>query len=199
MCQSCGAAFYGGQDNHYCPDCARKKKLDTVVRIRTCIDCGTEFFGGPRARRCSPCAVKAAKAAKARYLKNDTKRPLGSTDKCAVCGSEYTVTGSRQKYCSEECTRIGLLAWQREHKKGYAKESGQDIKKAERRAKQKKICVYCLREFRTSTSTNLCSDYCRKEQRRINLCRADIKRGMRRNMEKLEEARTKYREKIKND
>lgn len=91
-------------------------------------------------------------------MANRTKRA------CQVCGKEYAVVSGRQKYCSDVCQRKGILEWQREHKRGYNKVSGQDIKKQERRSQAQKICVYCLRAFTSSTSTNTCSDYCRREQ-----------------------------------
>lgn len=194
-CQVCGKPFYGSRDNFYCPECAKAKKLDTVVKIRICQDCGVEFYGGPRARRCPECAYRAQRENDRRHKKTGTKRPLGGIDKCVICGREYTVKSGRQKYCSA-CQREGVLAWQREHKRGYDKASGQDVKKMERRKKAKKICVYCLRTFTSDTSTNVCSDYCRREQSKITQCIADINRGYRRNYEKYINKRNQYRDKI---
>lgn len=198
-CQVCGKPFYGGQDCNYCLSCAKAKKLDAVVKIRICQDCGIDFYGGPRARRCPDCAYKAQKETSRRHKKTGTKRPLGSIDKCAVCGKEYIVVSGRQKYCSDVCQRKGVLEWQREHKKGYHKTSGQDIKKMERRKQAQKICVYCLRPFTSNTSTNLCSDYCRKEQARINQCIADINRGYKRDYDKYIAMRSDYRDKVKDN
>lgn len=198
-CQICGKPFHGADDFHYCPECAEKKKMDTVVKIRICQDCGCEFYGGPRARRCPECAYKAQLEANRRHTKNGTKRPIGSIDKCAICGQEYTVTSGRQKYCSDACQRLGVLEWQKEHKKGYDKNAGQDVKKQKRREAQEKICVYCLRPFKAKTSTNLCSDYCRTEQKKLILCIADIKRGYNRDLKKYEDKRENYREQVKNN
>ena len=192
-CQVCGKPFYGSTDHHYCPECARVKKLDAVVKIRTCQDCGIEFYGGPRARHCPDCAYKAQKETSRRHKKTGTKRPLGSIDKCAVCGKEYIVVSGRQKYCSDVCQRKGVLEWQREHKRGYSKASGQDIKKMERRKQAQKICVYCLRHFASNKPTNTCSDYCHKEQAKITQCIADINRGYKRNLDKYINAREDYR------
>lgn len=97
-CRECGRPFYGSKDNYYCPECAKTKKLDTVVKIRICWDCRTEFYGGPRAKRCPGCAYKAQQETSRRHKKAGTKRPLGSIDKCVVCGSEYIVVSGRQKY-----------------------------------------------------------------------------------------------------
>lgn len=192
-CQVCGKPFYGSKDCFYCPKCARLKKSDTVVRIRSCQDCGSEFFGGPRARRCPDCADYA----KTHYKRKPVKRSLGSIDKCVVCGKEYSVVSGRQKYCSDACQRVGVLEWQRQHKKGYHKQSGQDAKKQERREQKQKICIYCLRTFMSNTSTNLCSDFCRTEQKKLLQCIADINRGYKRDFMKYEDKRDKYRDKVK--
>lgn len=196
VCQECGMSFYGSGDCYYCPSCAKDKKLDTVVRIRTCQDCGAEFFGGPRARRCPDCAYKARQETNKRHKRDGTKRPLGSTDKCQWCGAEYVVTSGRQKYCPK-CKYEATLAWQREHKRGYSKASGQEDKKKERRKQAKKVCVYCLRTFKSSSPTNVCSDYCRGEQKKLIQCMADINRGYKRNYNNYIDQRTKYREKVK--
>lgn len=197
-CQVCGRPFYGSSaDCHYCPACARAKKLDTVVRIRTCQDCSTEFYGGPRARRCPDCAHKAQQETNRAHKKTGAKRPLGSTDKCAVCGKEYTVVSGRQKYCSDVCRRKGLLEWQREHKRGYNKMTGQNIKKIDRRRQSQKICVYCMRAFTSNKPTNLCSDYCRSAQKEITQCAADLNRGRKRDYDKYITKRNKYRDDIK--
>lgn len=198
-CQVCGRPFYGSDDCNYCPECARTKKLDTVVKIRTCQDCGTEFYGGPRAKRCPDCAYAAKRSASMEHKKSGTKRPLGSIDKCAICGREYTVISGRQKYCSDACQRKGVLEWQREHKRGYDKTSGQDIKKQERRRNAQKICVYCNRTFSSGASTNTCSDYCRSEHRKIMNCIADINRGSNRDYDKYIKMRSEYRKKVNGD
>lgn len=198
-CQVCGKPFYGGLDCNYCPECARVKKLDTVVKIRICQDCGIEFYGGPRARRCPECAYKAQQETNRRHKKTGTKRPLGSVDKCVMCGKEYIVVSGRQKYCSDACQRKGVLEWQREHKRGYSKTSGQDVKKQERRKQAQKICVYCLRPFTSDKPTNTCSDYCRMEQAKLIQCIADINRGYNRDYDKYISMRNEYRDKIKED
>lgn len=195
-CANCGKSFYGTGDNYYCPECAKKKKLDTVIKIRKCQDCGMEFMGGPRAKRCPQCSDEAKKEAQKRFRKTGTKRPLGSIDICEMCGNKYVVTSGRQKYCSDECQHIALLEWQRDRKSEYNKRTRQDEKKKEARKNVKKICLYCLREFSSSTSTNLCSDYCRRENKKINQCKADLKRGMKRDLNKYENQRKEYRKKV---
>ena len=192
-CLECGKAFYGNIDNLYCPECARKKKIESVVKIRVCKDCKTEFYGGPRASRCPECAKKAQQQTNRQFKKSGPKRPLGSTDFCQRCGKEYTVTGGRQKFC-DECKREALLEWQRERKKKYNQKTKQNEKKKEQRALKKKICKYCLKEYYDSKPTNCCCDYCRSKQKEINQCEADIKRGQNRNLQKYLDYRNTYRE-----
>lgn len=199
VCQVCGKPFYRLADNFYCPECARQKKLDTVVKIRTCQDCGMEFFGGPRAKRCPDCAEEARRENSKRYRTEGTKRAIGSIDNCQWCGEEYIVVSGRQKYCSEKCQRMAVLAWQREHKKGYAKASGQNIKKQQRRDSSKKICVYCGRVFKSDKPTNVCSEYCRNEQKKLLQCESEQKRGHKCDIKKYIDRRTEYREKIKSE
>lgn len=196
-CQECGKPFYGSGDYYYCPECAKKKRLDTVIKIRICQDCGVEFYGGPRAKRCPGCAYKAQQETNRRHKKVGTKRSIGSVDKCVICGQEYTVTSGRQKYCSDVCMQIGVKAWQKEQKRGYNKKTGQEEKKQEHREAQEKICVYCLRPFKSNTSTNLCSDYCRSKQVKIRQCESDIRRGQKRNLQKYLNERQDYRDKVK--
>ncbi len=195
-CIKCGKSFYGGTDKMYCDECAKSIKSN-VLRTRTCKMCGAEFLGGPRAFYCPDCRKIRQKEASARCKKRGASRPIGSIDKCEWCGSEYTVIAGRQKYCSDECQREAVLAWQREHKKGYNKASGQDVKKAERRKEKMKVCVYCGREFSSHTSTNACSDYCRKKNKQIKEYRSEIKRGKNANIDKLLDERKEYRLKVK--
>lgn len=92
--------------------------------------------------------------------------------------------------------RKGVLEWQREHKKGYNKAPGQDVKKMERRKQVEKICVYCLRTFSSGKSTNLCSDYCRSEQKKLIQCIKDLNRGYNRDLKKYEDKRQDYRDRV---
>lgn len=197
VCQVCGKSFFGSGDCYYCPECVKAKKLDAVVKIRICQDCGVEFYGGPRARRCPDCAYKAQQETSIRWKRQGTKRVIGSIDKCQWYGAEYTVVCGRQKYCSKKCQREAVLAWQREHKKDYKKTSKQEVKKTERRKQVKKVCVYCGRIFTSDKPTNLCSEYCKNEQKKLSQCKSDIKRGRNRNIQKYLDKREKYREKQK--
>ena len=196
-CQVCGKHFSAAADNYYCPDCAKLKKLDTVVQERTCQDCGAMFLGGPRAKRCPECRIIARKEYDKEYRKRGSYRSIGSKDTCSICGEEYIVNSGGQKYCSEKCQRIGVLQWQREHKKGYNKKPKIKAKKQDARRNQEKVCVYCLRHFKTNSTSSLCSDYCRGEQKKLVQCIADVKRGYNRDLKKYEKMRDKYREEVR--
>lgn len=95
----CGGAFYGGPGHFYCSACARVKKLDALIRTRICQECGNEFLSFPSAKRCPKCSVEAQRERQREYRKHGVSRPLGSTDKCIVCGKEYIVNAGSQKYC----------------------------------------------------------------------------------------------------
>lgn len=196
VCQNCGKNFWAPYGYYYCTECAKKRKTDTVVRIRTCQDCGVEFFGGPRARRCPDCAYEAKKESTRHYKKNGPQRKIGSIDKCERCGKEYVVSGGRQKYC-DDCKREALLEWQRPRKREYNKMTNQKEKKKERRRATEKVCVYCGRKFSTTTTTTLCSDYCRERQQKYRQCINDINRGHKRRLDILEKEREEYREEVK--
>lgn len=149
-CQMCGRPFYGNTDCHYCPECVKFRKSNAVVRIRTCQDCGIGFQGGPRARRCPDCAYKAQQQTSRMHKKNGAKRPLGSIDACVVCGQEYIVSSGRQKYCSPECQRKGVLAWQKEHKKDYEKNLGKMSKRQNAGNAAKKYACTAYRNFQVA-------------------------------------------------
>lgn len=193
ICQTCGKSFSAPDEHFYCPECAIEKKMDTVIRIRECVDCGIKFYGGPRAQRCPDCAYKRRRQTDKEWRqRGGATRSLGSIDKCQRCGAEYIVKSGRAKYC-DACKRVAELEWQREHKAEYNTRTKQHAKRAERRTQQEKECIYCLRKFKSNIATNVCSDYCRAEQKRLRQCKADIRRGIKRDIKKLEDKRERYR------
>lgn len=149
---------------------------------KPCRKCGKVFSGGTDKMYCDECS---------KAIKSDVLRMR----KCKMCGVEYIVNSGRQKYCSEKCQHKAVLEWQREHKKGYSKTSGQDIKKTERRKEKRKICVYCGCTFSSSKPTNTCSEYCRKKNKQIKEYQAEIKRGRNVNIDKLLNEQKEYRDK----
>ncbi|MCI5679656.1 MAG: hypothetical protein MR278_06755 [Bacteroidales bacterium] len=198
VCQKCGKPFQRSKDANYCEDCAKEIKRNSVVRIRVCQDCGVEFYGGPRAKRCSECAKIAIKIT-SKNRKSVPNRKIGSIDTCKLCGAEYVVNSGRQKYCSDECARIAVLQWQREHKSGYAKSSGQYEKRRELQRNQKKVCIYCGRVFSGRESSNTCSEYCHNKNKQIIQYQTYIRKGYNRRVDRLLEERESYRKQVQNE
>lgn len=196
LCNRCGKSFYGNVDSLLCPECAQIMRAQNVVRERICIDCGALFKGGPRAKRCPDCRKIATSENSKHFKENGPSRTIGSEDICKLCGNKYIVKSSRQKYCSADCQRTASLEWQREHKREYNKRPEIIQARKTRRSNRKKICVYCLRTFWSSTATAYCSDYCRKQQKRIYQYQSDIKRGYKMNLQALVDTREEYRKSI---
>lgn len=63
---------------------------------KICDICGKEFVGNGTTSKCPDCRLK---------IQHDNgtvkDRLVGTIDKCEMCGKEYTVTASKQKYCAE--------------------------------------------------------------------------------------------------
>lgn len=194
-CKRCGKIYFGGVESTMCPECARISRAENVIRERICADCGRNFPGGPRARRCPECRKSASKDKPGR---NGPSRPLGSIDVCQMCGKEYIVKSGMQKFCPE-CKRDASLAWQRTHKKEYNKRPEVSQDRKARRGERQKICIYCQLPFWDSSTSNLCSEYCRKKNYQILRYQAEIKRGKNCNIQALEQARQEYREKVRKD
>ena len=195
ICQECGKTFVGTRYSHFCEICMRKRKQSSTIRMRVCQDCGIKFMGGPRAKRCPNCREIAYKEHNKKS--SVAKRKLGSIDVCKMCGKEYVVNSGRQKYC-KECARTAILEWQKEHKKDYEKNNPeQRNQKYRKRAQQKKLCKYCLREIHSRS--DYCSEYCKKEAVKIQSAKSDMKRGGNRNIEKYMKKREEYRRMVKDE
>ena len=195
VCQMCGGAFYGGPGHFYYSACARVKKLDALIRTRICQECGNEFLSFPSAKRCPKCSVEAQRERQREYRKHGVSRPLGSTDKCIVCGKEYIVNAGSQKYCPG-CRREASLKKQKERHRLKNDSAEQLLKQQERRRKSQKVCVYCMRIFKSSLSTNACSEYCREENKKLKLYQSKFNRGIKCNYEEFLNKREKYRKEV---
>ena len=196
-CPECGTEFFGTTGSVLCPACQKSKIVSSTIRERTCIICGRTFDGGPRAKRCPECRILVRKENAAKYRKSGPMRPLGSIDYCKRCGKEYVVRTGRQKYCSYKCAQISVKEWQSEHKKTKYNPEKAKKQHTESRSKKIKICRYCGKSFWDGTSSNVCSDYCRKKQLQIRRYEADIRRGCNCDLQKLLDERELYREKQK--
>lgn len=187
-CQKCGKSFFGGTDKHFCDDCVKELKSN-IFRERICIDCGITFLGAPKSKRCKDCQYQKNLKDKRRYSMNGPVRKIGDIDKCEICGNEYIVIASKQKYCSEDCKIKGLKKWEKEHKKDYHKTPKIKANKQLKRDSQCKICKYCLKSFKSDIPDNTCSDFCKREHGKLLQAYADERRGIHRNIAKLEEKR----------
>ena len=192
ICSKCGKVFQGGTDSILCPTC-KEIEAKNFIRERVCIDCVHVFDGGPRARRCPDCRIIARREALARHRKSGTLRAIGSIDTCSKCGKKYVVKSARQKYCSDACSRVSVLEWQRDHKKATRNPEKANAAHTLSSSKRQKVCKYCLEPFWSNKSSDLCSEYCRKNQERINQCESDIRRGRKRNLNKYLDERERYR------
>ena len=100
ICKYCGVEFDGAPGSISCPVCAQDHKKSTL-RARTCRKCGTVFAGGPRAWYCPSCRHERKKEADRSYKKRGAERLIGSIDRCIICGKDYVVNGSMQRYCKD--------------------------------------------------------------------------------------------------
>lgn len=98
ICKYCGNAYDGDPGSSACPDRVAARKRTTIA-TRTCSICGATFRAGPSSKFCPVCLAERKKEQAARRRRTGTLRPLGSTDRCQVCGAEYIVKSGRQKYC----------------------------------------------------------------------------------------------------
>ena len=196
ICQRCGKPFNGTKYSHYCSDCLKKIKSESTYKERVCIDCGRTFMGGPTSKRCPDCQREKNRERDILHKKYGAKRPIGSTDKCIICGKEYIVKSGTQKYCSTVCAKVGLEHYNSTYKSQKVRENIDIHKKREKELNNNQLCVckYCGRPFKTSIKLrSYCSDYCSKKADKIQYAVHDEKRGISRKLQKLLDERTAYR------
>ena len=171
-CKKCGAAYLSTNYNRtLCPACTAASRA-TSIRPRTCRQCGAVFDGGPRAWYCPDCREVRRKERDKNYKKTGTIRPLGSVDHCVVCGQEYVVKSSRQKYCPD-CAPDAVKEIVRAAARARAAERG----RPEGPRSGPKICVICGKPFSPGTPAITCSPECRKLRLSRAWADADIARG----------------------
>lgn len=83
----------------------------------------------------------------------------------------------------------------RENQRNKYKNQSEEFKK--RRARITKLCVYCMQPFKNSLATNVDSDYCRLEHRKLLKNKLYMERGMKNDYMGLLEKREMYREEMK--
>lgn len=209
ICKYCGKEYDGDSGSSACSECAERVKK-SVVRIRVCRECGREFPGGPRARYCPDCRAERRRKSDARHKRSGTQRPLGSMDKCTVCGKEYVVKSGLQKYCPE-CAHEAVRSIDRKQSiEWQQKNTTPERRKAERKTAAAEIeCVVCGKKFVPTSRTTTCSDACRGLLAKRNCAEWEKQNRDRRNQYQRERINAKgaamspeeyraYREKINN-
>ena len=186
-CKRCGAQFQSDKpDTCLCPVCRKNAKQDSVVRSRVCRLCGKTFPGGPRAWYCPECREIRRKESAARCAKTGTIRPLGSIDRCEICGGEYIVNSARQRYC-KDCAAEAIRQNVIPHKAEYAKENMTRLKEQQKELrKDRTVCLICGAVFTASTATVTCSDACAAELRKLRRREVDYRAGRRKSDPKIQ-------------
>lgn len=167
-CKYCGQQYNGDSGSSACQECAEKVKKKTVLP-RVCRECGKSFPGGPRAWYCPDCRAERLKAQSAAHKQRGTARPLGSIDKCVVCGGDYVVNSGRQRYCPS-CAPEAVRAIDRKQSIAWNKENTTpDQRRMERNNSVVEIhCCICGKKFRPTDSSRTCSASCAAELHRRN-------------------------------
>lgn len=162
--------------------------------MRVCKQCGAEFFGGPRAWYCPDCRHERRREQTKQYREKKAKglveRPLGSIDKCEVCGREYIVQSARQRYC-KACAPERYREVDREQSRGWLKRAvakhGQDYfddhlarkrKSWHKHNDKEHICPMCGK-ITPAGERKFCSDKCRNAAQRYAYAKYSYKVGRR--------------------
>lgn len=133
-----------------------------MITSKICSVCGISFKGGPRAKYCTACREDKKKESQHKHRRMGTMRELGSIDKCTVCGKEYVVKSSNQRYC-EECSKPAVAkVRQYQSLKWYKDNSERVNEKRKDRCSGAKNCIICGKEFASRTKANTCSHECWK-------------------------------------
>lgn len=165
----------------------------STLATRICRQCGIEFMGGPRAWYCPNCRRERAKESSRRNKQKirtngQSDRPLGSIDKCIVCGAEYVVQAARQKYC-KMCAPEAIKAVDREQGRNWLKEAvkkhGEEylelhcIRKQlwEKNNKKDKICPICGEKLGPGMKI-YCSPQCKNAGKRYRYAKYAYKAGI---------------------
>jgi Zn finger protein HypA/HybF involved in hydrogenase expression len=148
---------------------------------RQCRECGATFPGGPRAWYCPACREERRREASLLYKRQKRRgliRNLGTLDICAVCGREYEVKGSRQKYCPS-CAPEAYKAIDAIQGRIYYyanKDKITPVKNSSRRKERKTTrCIICGKEFPKHGPALSCPD-CRTDFRRLSQALSDHRR-----------------------
>lgn len=176
ICKDCGKIFLCSScDTCLCSDCHAAAQKAAQFRSLTCSTCGKEFVGAPSSKYCPVCAREAKRQASAKCKHSMTKRPIGSTDICTVCGKPYIVLSGNQRYC-KDCSAAATKAAIAAHKKAYAAAHKEEIAARRKAARiDRKVCVICGKTFGGTPSVT-CSPECAKEYKHQRQVYFDSKR-----------------------
>lgn len=146
--------------------------MAVVVKDRTCRQCGATFMGGPRAWYCPSCRLDRQREQSRQHKRTGPSRPLGSTDKCKVCGADYVVESGRQMYCKACAAEAIREVDNRQSREWNAENATPEYRRALRdKAIKPRFCVICGKEFRPKDASITCSKDCSNELRRRNVSR----------------------------
>lgn len=141
-----------------------------MILDRACKQCGAAFRGGPRAYYCPNCRHDRQQQQNREHKRRKRaglSRALGSTDRCAHCGKEYTVAGGNQRYCPDcgpkllsEHDRKTSIAHYHQHKDSI------NSARNERRRIGLVTCKECGKEFNPGGTRKLyCTPECRRKDK----------------------------------
>lgn len=177
-CIKCGKLFPATKvEQCVCAECFAAER-STTIRPRTCRECGATFDGGPRAWYCSSCRAIRKKESAARCHKSGTIRPLGSIDHCTICGKEYIVNSSRQRYC-KDCAPGAYRQADREASKKWNEENNYYELRAQKPRRGQKVCVICGKPISPGTPRITCSEECDRLRIKWHQERTQIRQGTR--------------------
>ena len=178
-CRKCGTIFLTDSSARtLCKDCEQETRRNSVYRERTCIDCGDKFWGYPKSKRCPECQAKVNRERDLIYKRKGSKRKLRSEAICECCGGTFLLSSSLQRYCpacAETAIRDNISRTKAKKNKMIDPEERREARRKSR--ENRNVCVVCGKTFNLSTPAVTCSPECAREQKRILMAIADVKRG----------------------
>jgi uncharacterized Zn ribbon protein/predicted nucleic acid-binding Zn ribbon protein len=160
ICRKCRREYDGDSGSTLCPSCVEEGKK-TTIRDRICRECGASFPGGPRAWYCPDCRKERRRQQNRDFQRRGTARPLGSIDLCAICGSEYTVTSGRQRYCPACAPEAVKAADRAQGRAWYAANGDPDQRRTIRHDHAAELlCVICGKAYKPKDASLTCSKEC---------------------------------------
>ena len=179
ICLVCGAALPKGRRKYCSPACARRAERQSphvstgrsnvnpdMMWDTRCIDCGAPIRVHIKTIRCPDCQRAADRQCAQAQRRSGPARPIGSTDRCVICGEEYVVASGLQKYCkacAATATRASVRARHRQNERQRRADpvKGQAVRESKRIVPSPRSCQVCGSLFYSGTPSIYCSDQCR--------------------------------------